>query len=56
MGTGEEVNMDWAVVGKLALNVVVAGAVGYSTGGWPGAITAIAAVLTGLFQPQPHKT
>ena len=47
--------MDAVVWGKLVLNVLIAGAVGYQAGGVGGAITAVAAVLAGLFQPQPHK-
>ena len=55
MGAAEEVNMDCVAWGKLALNVFIAGAVGYQTGDVGGAITAVAAVLAGLFQKQPHK-
>ena len=47
--------MDCVAWGKLVLNVLIAGAVGYQAGDWAGAITAVAAIVAGLFQKQPHK-
>jgi len=45
--------MTWQQVLKVLANVVGAGAVGYASGGWPGAITTASAVLAGLFQNTP---
>ena len=46
-------NLDFSDYLKIALNVIVAGATGFAAGGYVGAITAIAAVLGGLFQHKP---
>lgn len=40
---------------KVAMNVIVAAAIGYSQGDISGAIVAASAVLAGLFQKQPSK-
>ena len=47
--------MDWVAWRTLFTNVLIAFGIGYQTSDWAGAITAVAAIVAGLFQPQPHK-